>query len=262
MTPGSDARALRDRTAGLVALSFDVEWASKDVLADLLALLGERRLRGTFFCTHAGIEVPGHERGLHPNFRRQGDTMKGLEGALGKGGLAAAAEEAVYRHVVATTKAYCPEAIGVRAHSLFYDSQLVRIYKDAGLMYDSSYAMPFVEGLRPVRKEYEMLELPIYYQDHLDLKTGTTGFDVGAIDLGSSGMKVFNFHPNMLFINAVSDEHYLACKPVYHDRDRLLAMRHPGKGIRTLFLELLDRLAARAESVVTLAEIRERCVRS
>lgn len=241
-----------------IALSFDVEWASPDVLADMVRLIDERGLRATFFCTHAGIEVPGHERGLHPNFRRNGDTVRALRDRLGTA-FDTCNEEDIYRHVVKTTHAFAPEALGVRAHSMYCDSQLIPAYHESGLQYDSSYALIMAEGLKPVWKEYDMLELPVYYQDHMDLKMQATGFDVQRLNLEAPGMKVCNFHPNMVFINAVSHEHYLSCKPAYHDYDRLLAMRHPGKGIRTLFINLLDRIAKQPEPVVTMGEINRRC---
>jgi peptidoglycan/xylan/chitin deacetylase (PgdA/CDA1 family) len=247
----------KDLTENVVALSFDVEWASAEVLADMVRLIDERGLKATFFCTHAGTEFPGHERGLHPNFRRQGDTVKKLREKMGAG-FEQSGEEELYRHVVKTTHAFAPEAVGVRAHSLYYDSQLIPIYHEAGLQYDSSYALPFTTGLKPIQKEYDMLELPVYYQDHLDLKMQATGFDVKNIGLDKPGMKVCNFHPNMVFINAISHEHYMSSKPAYHDHDKLLAMRHKGKGIRTLFTDLLDHLAKRPDATMTLGEINRR----
>ena len=54
------------------------EWAHPLVLTDLVALLDEAGVAGTFFVTHQGITLPGHERGLHPNFRRNGDTYRAL----------------------------------------------------------------------------------------------------------------------------------------------------------------------------------------
>ena len=65
----------------LFCLSVDEEWANPEVLSDLLRMLDERRLRATFFCTKPGVEVPGHERALHPNFRRTGDTVRNFRNA-------------------------------------------------------------------------------------------------------------------------------------------------------------------------------------
>ena len=233
----------------LVCLSVDVEWAHADVLADLVRLLDEHRVRATFFCTHALIEVGAHERGLHPNFRRNGDTLRALPDGLN--------DRDVYRHAVRATKEFCPGAIGVRAHSLHYDTQLTEIYSAEGLQYDSSYCASLVENLRPFRKEHNLLEIPIYYMDHLDLMDQATGFTVSGLQLQRPGLKVFDFHPNLVFINAHTCAHYEHSKSFYGDPERLLAARHPGRGIRTLLLELLAWLRRTGVPTATLGEVNQ-----
>ena len=238
----------------LICLSVDVEWAGPEVLADTLVLLAERGLRATFFCTHAGIEAPGHERGLHPNFRRNGDTVRALRASAGPS-WSDLGDASIYEHVVRTTRAFCPEAVGVRAHSLFYESDLLPIYRQSGLQYDSSYFLPLAPGLRPLWKEADMLEIPIYYMDHCDLAEQASGFRLEGLRLAQPGIKVFDFHPNLIFLNAATTAQYMASKPYYHDADRLRRLRHPRRGVRTLFLELLDFIAARGWPAWALAEV-------
>jgi hypothetical protein len=232
-----------------VALSIDVEWAHADVLADTVRLLDERALSATFFCTHAGIDVPGHERALHPNFRRRGN------GALAGPALDRLGDDRDwYRRVVHDTQAYCPEAIGVRAHSLFADSDLLPIFRTAGLQYDSSYLMPLVRGLAPASRGSNIVELPIFYMDYWDLNEQVSAFAPAGLRLDRPGLKILAFHPNLIFLNASSIEQYCASKAHYHDPDWLAAHRHPGRGVRTLFVEILDQLAL-GEPVPVLAEI-------
>ena len=78
-------------------------------------------------------------------------------------------------------RTFCPEAVGVRAHSLFYDSDLLRIYRATGLQYDSSYFLPLANNLQPVWKGEGMVELPFYYMDHWDLKEQATGFKLAIV---------------------------------------------------------------------------------
>ncbi len=226
------------------------------MLADLARLLDERRLRATFFCTHAGIETPGHERALHPNFRRNGEAAQLLHQRLG-GDYATLSDAAVYRHVLAATQAFCPEARGVRAHSLHYDTELVALYRDEGLEYDSTYCLPLVADLEPFWKEHELLEIPIYYMDHLELLAPRTGFEVDRLDLERPGLKVFDFHPNMVYTNAPTNDFYLATKPVYRDPEQLRSLRYPGRGARTMLLDLLDRIAARQLRTATLGQVND-----
>jgi peptidoglycan/xylan/chitin deacetylase (PgdA/CDA1 family) len=236
-----------------IHITIDVEWACQEVVTEIVRLLNERGLRATFFCTHADIDVPGHERAIHPNFRRNGDTLRQLHRNL-DGALEELTDETVYRHVVQGTKTFCPEAIGVRAHSLFYESDLLSIYRQAGLQYDSSYFLPLASGLGPVWKEFDMLEIPIYYMDHWDLIEQASGFRLEGLRLDQPGMKVFDFHPNLVFMNVSTTAQYLASKPHYHDAERLLSLRQPGRGARTLFLELLDFIATKRFPSFTLAQ--------
>ena len=180
-----------------------MEWAAGEVLADLRGLFDQFGVRATFFVTHAGVETPGHERGLHPNFRRNGDTYRLLCERSGGGTMLG--DDEVYEHIMQTTLAFAPEAKGLRTHSLYYDFTLLPLYNRLGLEYDCSYQMPFVAELRPFWKQHEILEIPTFYADHLDIMTGATGFGVAALGLDRPGLKVFDFHPNIVFLNASSN---------------------------------------------------------
>ena len=222
---------------GTICFTVDVEWAHPAVLKDVRELFDEYGVRGTFFCTHAGIDVGSHERGLHPNYRRNGSTLKELAGGIGAAAAAVIDESDLYHHVLRTTLSFAPEAKGARSHSLFYDSLMMPLYQEFGLEYDSSYQLPIIPGLRPIWKEYDVLELPIYFSDHFELKTGATGFEIALLHLDRPGLKVINLHPNMLYLNAVSDQHYISTKAFYHDpgeaaRRTVAGTRHSIDGAR------------------------------
>src|SRR3990170_798984 len=128
---------LNEDLTNMVCLTVDVEWASPAVLQDTVALLDERNLQATFFCTHPDINVNGHERALHPNFRRDGDILKKLYKEIGSE-LCDWTDKEIYQYVIQKNKSFCPEAVGVRGHCQFFDSALLSIYQKAGLKYDSS----------------------------------------------------------------------------------------------------------------------------
>lgn len=239
-----------------ICLTVDVEWAHPEVLADVRRLFDERGLSATFFCTHAGIDVGTHERGLHPNYRRNGDQLKLLRDEVGPA-VASLDESQVYRHVLRLTRGFAPEAKGARSHSLFYDSVLIPLYREFELQYDSSYQIPLVPRLQPFWKEYDVLELPIYFTDHFELKTGACGFSLAGLWLDRPGLKVINLHPNMLFLNCPDDKHYQACKPFYRDVDRLLEARHRGRGVRDLIVDMLDTIVAQRIATATLGFVND-----
>jgi hypothetical protein len=240
-----------------ICFTVDVEWAADEVLADLRGLFDQHNIRATFFVTHARVEVPGHERGLHPNFRRNGDTYRLL--CQRRSDAAMLDDNQVHAHVMETTLAFAPEAKGLRTHSLYYDSTLLPLYNRLGLQYDCSYQLPLVEGLRPFWKHHDILEIPTFYGDHLDIMTGATNFAVAALALDRPGLKVFDFHPNIVFLNASSNASYMASKSFYHDKERLLASRESGKGMRTLLLDLLEIVAKRGFPTATVGEVNAAC---
>lgn len=236
--------------ANAICITSDVEWCHPQVLDYFLDLLDERNLRATLFCTHPGIIAREHEIALHPNFSLQGDTLQPIRSQLGT-----LKDNEVYRHVVATTCGWYPRAIGVRGHRQFFDSALLPLYRDHGIQYESGCYLPFARNLEPAMKPHDILEIPIYYIDYSDLSDNRSEFDVDNLNLSNPGLKVFNFHPNMVYINAVSLPHYFATKAYYHDPERLLAARHDGRGIGTLFVDLLDRIAEWKASTVTLSQV-------
>lgn len=232
-----------------VCFTVDVEWAVPAVVDDVRSLFDDHGVRSTFFVTHAGVDVPGHERGLHPNFRRNGDVYRSLEDAGSK------TDEEINRHVVETTRSFAPEAKGVRAHSLHSDSTLLPLYRELGLEYDSCYQMTLVEGIRPFWIYGPLVELPLYYGDSLDLSTGLTGFDVSRLALDRPGLKVLNFHPNNVFINASSPAAVAATRSAYKDPDRLRQARAEGRGVRTLLMDALEYVSRRGIPTATLLEV-------
>jgi hypothetical protein len=68
-------------------------------------------------------------------------------------------------------------------------------------------------------------------------------------------MKVFDFHPNIVFLNASRNETYMSTKSFYHDQERLLSAREPGRGVRTLLLDLLETVTKRCLPTATVGEV-------
>jgi hypothetical protein len=233
----------------VMCFTFDVEWASQEVIDDVRALLDTRGITGTFFVTHAGVDAGHHERGLHPNFRRNGDIYRALSGAGSR------TDDEVNAHVLTTALSFAPEALGARSHSLFFDSTILPIYANIGLEYDATFRLELVPYLRPFWKQYDIVEIPAYYADYFDMVSQTTGFCASGLMLGAPGMKVLDFHPNLIYINAPDVASYDATRLFYNDPERLAAARHDGRGTRTLFIELLDAVAHRRAATATLAEI-------
>lgn len=233
----------------VMSITFDVEWATQAVIDEVRSLLDDHGVVGTFFVTHAGVDVGHHERGLHPNFRRNGEVYRMLDDAHSK------SDDEVYAHVLKTAHSFAPEALGSRSHSLLFDSSMLPIYERMGLQYDATIRLELVENLRPFWKQFNVVEIPAYYADYFDMASQTTGFSLSNLNLETPGMKVFDFHPNLIYINAPDLGRYDASRAFYHDPKELAAARFSGRGTRTLFIELLDYIASKKKSTATLGEI-------
>jgi hypothetical protein len=168
---------------------------------------------------------------------------------------ASCSDDEVYEHVVKTVKSFAPEARGVRSHSLLFDSTILPIYERLGVEYDATYRLELCPYLRPFWKQYNIVEIPTYYADYFDMASQTTGFMLTNLALDTPGMKVLDFHPNLIYINAFDVAGYDATRSFYHDPERLLAARHGGRGTRTLFIELLDYVASKQKITATVGEI-------
>lgn len=238
-----------DGDPNIMSFTFDVEWASQLVIDDIRHLLDERGIVGTFFVTHAGVEVGQHERGLHPNFRRNGDVYRMLPNAP------TCTDVEVYEHVLQTVLSFAPEALGARSHSLFYDSSLLPIYERIGIEYDATLRLELVPHLRPFWKQHRILEIPTYYADYFDMVSQTTGFNASNLHLEAPGMKVLDFHPNLVYVNAQDIPGYDAIRPIAHDPEKLAAARYAGRGTRTLFFDVLDYVVSHNMRTATLGEI-------
>jgi len=80
-----------------------------------------------------------------------------------------------------------------------------------------------------------------------------TGFDVDALALDRSGLKLFDFHPNIAFANASDEVPHV--QSFYHDPERLLAARQHSRGARTLLLDLLAAVRTRSLPMATVGEV-------
>jgi hypothetical protein len=108
-------------------------------------------------------------------FPPHSDTYRRLRETHGEIGLS---DEDRVRPHRSSVLAFAPEAKGLRAHSLYYDSAvlpLLPLYRRLGVEYDCSYQMPLLGGLRPFRKHHEIVKILTCYGGHFDVMTGATG---------------------------------------------------------------------------------------
>ena len=206
-----------------IALSFDQEWCPTEVLEWLKAMLGDSGVKATIFATDEPVvDFSGQEVAIHPNPFREGS--RGMEEEIGR-----------------LLEIY-PQARGLRMHRLAWDTALEKALDDSNLDYVSNCLIPN-QLVRPYILGKRLIHVPIFYMDHHELhqpQAFQPPFSVQSLALRENGLYVFDFHPNMLFSNANSEEYYRrVVHPAYHDPEAIAANRNKGRGCLSLFEELL-----------------------
>ncbi len=179
----------------LAHIVLDVDWAPDPVLSFALDLLEELRLQATVFVTHDTPlldrlrAMQGVEVGIHPNFN---DLLQGTAPP----GASALQRVADLMHLV-------PEARSVRSHSLAQSTRLIDLFADAGLTHEANSYLPVRSGmvLRAWRNwDDRIVRVPFYFEDSAQ-DPMKEGWDVD-LHVERSGLRVLNFHPIRLYLNA------------------------------------------------------------
>lgn len=226
----------------MISLTFDIDWATDEVIQHCLDILGETGAKGTFFATHDSavtrtIETCGHEIGLHPNF---------LPNFNGEG--------RPYRQVIDELVDIFPTARGVRFHSLGMSAPVLDYCYQKGIVYDASVYLPFQAA--PYREYTGIRRIP-FIQSDLQMVIDQVPFEHKAKDYDPTLPYVYIFHPVHVFLNTLTTDHYDRAKKFYKDTDNLKKVRNNERpGVENLLRHLLQ--SFNSNEFVTLGEIYDR----
>ena len=140
-------------------------------------------------------------------------------------------------------KSIVPEAVCSRSHALTTSSFLIAQYERYGIQYDLNYLIEPLEGMcvRPYRAQVgEVMILPFIFEDDVYISRKERKPMSYYLGESFSAPRIFNFHPQHLFLNTSSPDLYEESKPYYKEYNRLLGFRNANApGIRDFFLELV-----------------------
>lgn len=224
-------------TVDPIVLTFDLDWAPDFAIDAVAELLVERRIRATWLITHASAAVDrlrAHtdlfELGIHPNFR--------------SGSTHGSAIDAVLEHCMEIV----PEAVSMRTHSLAQSTPLLaRVLVTTPIRTDASLLLPRVNGLRPFEQPYDgnvLLRVPFDWEDDVEMEFAAPRWDARAV-LREPGMRTFNFHPMLAYLNTREMAPYRAVRssvPKLDALDEKAARPYvsEGTGAGTTLRELID----------------------
>ena len=199
-------------------LTFDVDWAHDDVIADTINLVERVDVAATWFITHDTKligrlrENPKFEIGLHPNFNEL------LTGNVTKG------ESAI--SIFQRLKKIAPFATAVRSHSLVQSERLVDIFHENGCSHISNFFIPedTIDKLAPWKLWDNITAIPHCWQDNVSMRTNEN--IQPPRKQSANTIRVVDFHPIHIFVNSEKMQHYERVRPWFQVPEELIAYRN------------------------------------
>lgn len=236
-------------------LTFDIDWAPDFCLDYIGDILVEHNIKATWFVTH---DSPGVQRllkrrdlfdfGLHPNFL-PGSTQGRNE-----------------REVMTLLKSIVPDAKSMRTHSLVQSSRLLPAMQDEfGIETDLSLLLPGTPNIQPHvicygNSRRGLLRIPSFWEDGVEMHDPFGSWDFAHERYHVKGLKVFSFHPILVYLNVVDVVKYELMKkesPSNRQKqdvvNRYVNKVEPGAG--DLFSAFVSFLRKIQKKTYTMAEV-------
>lgn len=230
-----------------VVLTLDIDWAPDCAIDWVARHLVHREVRATWFVTHLSPAVARlrhhpdlFELGIHPNFL--------------PGSSHGSDPDAVLDHCMQMV----PDASSLRSHALVQSTPILeRIMSRTPITTDVSLFLPYTPFLRPLEYgvgDRPLLRLPYFWEDDVEMQQEKPCWDLAPLlDVGT-GVKVFDFHPVHVYVNAADMAPYrqlIAHAPRLQDicENDIRGMVRQSAGTRSLFIELVEYLSPPRQSM-------------
>ena len=215
-------------------LTFDIDWASDEIILDTLDLLNQNNVKATFFVTHQ-TPVLGEirsnsnfELAIHPNF----NPILNLE-----------SEKSVNK-VFEEILEIVPEAIVSRSHSLTNSGRWNSIYEEKGLRYTSNYFMYMQKDIKPIKNINDVVEIPIYFADDALLYLNDDKFDLTIPEFKTTNFEritLFFYQPIHVALNSNSLKLYDETRGFHDDFNKISNISKKHIGVRDVLKNLIEK---------------------
>jgi len=236
----------------IVCLTSDLDWASEEVIRFSHNLITRPNLRVTYFVTHNSsfintlIDADQVDVGIHPNF------------------LSGSSHGNNFEEVIESCLKIVPKAKSSRSHKYFEVDDTNDALYERGIRYDSNLCTLMDSSLKPLTHRSRLIRFPIYFEDGAYVKYGFPFKPQSVLKrmLAHEGLLIFNVHPIHIALNSpdymytrrikntLSRDEYIGI-----DERDLHRLRHPGRGICDLVVELLDAISQQGVSTRSLEEL-------
>jgi len=213
----------------------DIDWSPEWAIQEMLSVFDKLEVPLTIFITHDsevvkqtyGKQGKSQYVGLHPNFFPNSTHGTNL------------------LDVIESCQKLWPNAKCFRSHGFFDNSQITNEFYARGFKYDSNISLFLHPHCTPLHHSSGLVRFPVFWQDSTHSQKGLLfKIDVMKRHLDTPGLKIFNFHPLSLAINAPTIEYYLKHKFLYKTRNAWSWRKYVFEGIgeRTFLEELISSL--------------------
>jgi hypothetical protein len=235
-----------------IAVTLDVDWAPDWMIDEIAAILIDNHVKTTWFVTHESTAIDRlrkmpelFELGIHPNLlpeSTQGETVD---------------------EVMKYLKSIVPEAISMRTHSLYQNTQfLIKAATNYNIKIDVSLFLPGSHYLTPHIFKYEgvnLYRLPYFWEDDFEMFQNEPKWKFSDAKYNGPGLKIFNFHPTFIILNTPQIGLYKKLKETFPlaqwTPDFVKEFRSESEGPKDLFMDLVSLLQGGGYWVKELALI-------
>lgn len=225
----------------MICVTLDIEWLS-DVVIDFVAdILKFHKVPSTWFVTHPSPAVDRlrkapelFELGIHPNF------------------MASSTHGQSPREVLKHCMSIVPDAVSMRSHGLLQSTSILgEVLTHSPIKIDFSLYLPGCDNLMPFKyrwKDRALVRVPFCWEDDFALENDTPSWSLDVLLSSGSGLRVFNFHPLLIYLNSTDLISYREFRGKVNNLNSVSAqelelfVRKNNRGVRSLFIELVEYL--------------------
>ncbi len=160
----------------------------------------------------------------------------------------------------------CLEIVGdtnsFRSHRYAEDNHILLNLLSRGFVADSNLVTFLQPALAPIIHSTGLLRLPVFLEDDVFLwwRGPEMRFETVTSMLFSPGLKILNFHPSFVALNAPSVDYFEKRRPALFGapEERRQLEPYDGRGVMTLLVELIETVTAAGFKFLSFPQLVER----
>jgi len=224
--------AIKSTWEDFVFLTFDIDWAHDDVVADTLDVIESYGIKATWFYTHRSKMIDvlvdlGHEVGIHPNFNF----------------CLSCRSDKTHLEIIQDCCNFIISPSASRSHSLVYGSPIAADLVASGVRLSSNFCIPHSAEItiRPWIGTSGIIEVPYSWADEF-MWSGINQAPILSW-LRLEGLLIADFHPIHVYLNTGELDHYESTRSLHQDPQALKLHRNLCTGTRDQLIDFCSAIS-------------------